>query len=178
MKIDVLSLARTPGEMMPLSFVIKAEELLIHGDESSRFDSISFAGELMCIENDVFQFKGNLMVVRAGICDRCLRDARQEYEIPIDERYHRSAGSTEMDESGEFYGYAGHAIDTDQAIRDNLLLNTPGQLLCREACPGFCPVCGRDLNEGSCSCQAEPGAGSPFAKLSKLLQDDEDVLRT
>ncbi len=178
MKIDVLSLARTPGGTIPLDFVIKTDELLLHGDENDRFESISFAGELTCIENDVFRLTGTLSVVRVGICDRCLRDARQEYDVLVDEQYRRSAGSTEMDESGEFYGYAGHAIDTDQAIRDNLLLNTPGQLLCREACPGFCPVCGRDLNEGPCSCQAEPGAGSPFAKLSKLLQDDEDVLRT
>lgn len=178
MKIDVLSLARTPGGTIPLDFVIRTDELLLHGDENNRFESVRFAGELLCIENDVFRLTGTLRVIRAGICDRCLRDARQEYEIPVDEQYRRSAGSAEMDESGEFYGYAGHAIDTDQAIRDNLLLNTPGQLLCRDACPGFCPVCGRDLNEGSCSCQTESGAGSPFAKLSKLLQDDEDVLRT
>ncbi|NLW10472.1 MAG: DUF177 domain-containing protein [Clostridiaceae bacterium] len=178
MRVDVLSLARMPGGSMPLDFVIDADELLVHEDENCRFESIRFEGIMLNIENEVFQLTGILRVVRTGICDRCLRSARQEYEISIDEQYRRSTGSTEMDESGEFYGYAGHSIDIDQAIRDNLLLNTPVQLLCRDACPGFCPVCGRDLNEESCNCQAEPDAESPFAKLSKLLQDDEDVLRT
>ncbi|MDD2374578.1 MAG: DUF177 domain-containing protein [Eubacteriales bacterium] len=177
MKIDVQTLSRTPGEVLPVKLEIQASELDLSADYRESLQDIAFDGSISCIEHGVFRLTGTLTVVRIGNCDRCLAPARQNLKIEIDEQFRRSAGLSD-DEPEEYYGYVGHMINIDQAIRDNLLLSMPGQLLCRESCLGFCPVCGRDLNEGPCQCQAEPAAGSPFAKLSKLLQDDEDVLRT
>ena len=37
-------------------------------------------------------------------------------------------------------------------IRENLLLNMPMRIKCRENCKGLCPSCGANLNEGECSC--------------------------
>jgi uncharacterized protein len=50
-----------------------------------------------------------------------------------------------------------YVIDNDQInllpmVRENLVLAIPLGPLCRDDCPGFCPHCGKDLSESSCSC--------------------------
>jgi uncharacterized protein len=45
-------------------------------------------------------------------------------------------------------------INTDQLLRENILLSLPVQPLCREDCRGLCPQCGANLNLGSCGCEA------------------------
>jgi uncharacterized protein len=46
----------------------------------------------------------------------------------------------------------GDEIDLDEIIRENIYLSIPVQPLCSEACRGLCPFCGKDLNEGDCTC--------------------------
>ena len=46
----------------------------------------------------------------------------------------------------------GYSIDTDALLRNEISLNWPVKILCREDCKGLCPVCGRNLNEGDCGC--------------------------
>lgn len=50
--------------------------------------------------------------------------------------------------------YAGHEIDLDPVVREQILLALPGYPLCREDCKGLCPVCGVNLNEQTCGCAA------------------------
>ncbi|MFH1406770.1 MAG: DUF177 domain-containing protein [Candidatus Omnitrophota bacterium] len=38
----------------------------------------------------------------------------------------------------------------DEDIRQELMLNYPLKPLCKEACKGLCPVCGKNLNETKC----------------------------
>ena len=43
-------------------------------------------------------------------------------------------------------------LDFDETLIEQILLEFPSKLLCREDCKGLCPECGRDLNEGDCDC--------------------------
>lgn len=60
-----------------------------------------------------------------------------------------------------------HQLDLREAIRQNLLLALPMQPLCKEDCAGLCPQCGKNLNEGACSCQ--PPEDERFSALKDLL---------
>jgi uncharacterized protein len=46
----------------------------------------------------------------------------------------------------------GNELDLTEVAREQILLNLPETVLCREDCRGICPTCGKDLNEGDCSC--------------------------
>jgi uncharacterized protein len=46
----------------------------------------------------------------------------------------------------------GRRLDLRDSVRELLLLELPISPKCREDCPGLCPKCGADLNEGPCSC--------------------------
>jgi uncharacterized protein len=43
-------------------------------------------------------------------------------------------------------------IDLGPDIREEIILDYPIQPLCRPGCKGICSTCGKNLNEGGCSC--------------------------
>ncbi len=44
----------------------------------------------------------------------------------------------------------GHFIDLSCAVEEALFDEYPTKLLCSPDCKGLCPICGQDLNHGSC----------------------------
>lgn len=44
-------------------------------------------------------------------------------------------------------------IFLDDNIREELILDYPQRVLCRQDCKGLCIKCGKDLNEGQCQCK-------------------------
>jgi len=50
-------------------------------------------------------------------------------------------------------------IDVTEVIRQHVVLALPIAPRCREDCPGLCPQCGADLNDGPCGCV--PDAADP-----------------
>ena len=50
-------------------------------------------------------------------------------------------------------------VDLTPDIREDILLNLPVFPLCSPGCRGLCPQCGKDLNQGACSCRP-PNKGS------------------
>jgi uncharacterized protein len=47
-------------------------------------------------------------------------------------------------------------VDVDGLAREALVLGLPAQVVCADTCKGLCMRCGRDLNKGSCGCEADP----------------------
>lgn len=45
-----------------------------------------------------------------------------------------------------------NSIEPDDDIREELILNYPQKILCRDDCLGLCMHCGADLNEEKCDC--------------------------
>lgn len=45
-----------------------------------------------------------------------------------------------------------HSIEIDEDLRQEIILDYPIVPLCKPDCKGLCPKCGKDLNEGPCSC--------------------------
>ena len=45
------------------------------------------------------------------------------------------------------------SVELDEDIRQEVLLNLPPRVLCKEDCKGICPQCGADLNNEECKCK-------------------------
>ena len=59
--------------------------------------------------------------------------------------------------------------DLDEILTTAFVLNMDSKLLCRPDCKGICPRCGKNLNEGACSCR--PEIDPRLAVLGQLLKD-------
>jgi uncharacterized protein len=105
-------------------------------------------------------------------CKRCLADV--PVSLPIDFtlnlvpeamiREELEGGKTDDDHGAPRVGsfslqdadeelFDGRTIDLDPILREQVLLALPMNVVCREECKGLCATCGKDLNEGPCSCQ-------------------------
>lgn len=94
-------------------------------------------------------------------CVRCLT----RWESPIEASgSHYFARSPDKDG----YGIVEGEIDVGGPARDELALAMPAAPLCRDDCKGLCPICGTDLNDGSCDGHGDD-SDSPFSVLKDLF---------
>ena len=108
-------------------------------------------------------------------CARCLASASIDLAAPIHMTYGRAtdeelAAEVEMtDDDVDFSTFDGEEIDLGALFREQILLAIPMTPLCRPECKGLCSQCGKDLNEGPCTCErpADPRLGA--LKGIKLL---------
>ena len=97
--------------------------------------------------------KGEKTVSLLIPCDRCLDDVENTFQLSID--YILQSNTEESDgieDADEFNFIDGCMLDVDRLIKDELVVALPTKNLCREDCKGLCPVCGTNLNHGSCNC--------------------------
>ena len=111
---------------------------------------------------DVQQAGGDV-VVRGTVqgkaeltCRRCLTPVHHEMDEDLTFLYRSGVQPVEA-EAEEVYPLPerGGELDLTQAIREHVLLAVPEFVACDEACRGFCPRCGANLNETSCECRME-----------------------
>ncbi len=108
-------------------------------------------------------------------CSRCLKDFIIPIKSLVDISYHpiEELNKEELVElkrdEMEVAFYREGIIDTEDIIRDQILLNIPMKPLCSEDCKGLCPICGNNLNEFDCGCQKEE-IDPRFAILQSLLR--------
>lgn len=63
-------------------------------------------------------------------------------------------------------------LDVEQLVLQELSLEIPSVLLCKEDCRGLCPVCGCPLEE-NCGCQLPKRVDPRLSILKQLLDNDE-----
>jgi uncharacterized protein len=112
------------------------------------------------IEKDKQQFRllGRVKTVLELPCSRCLEPFTIAVDAPFDLRYHPHAENTgegereiEDDDLTTAF-YDNDEIDLGQLMAEQFYLALPMKPLCAESCRGLCPVCGTNLNRGTCSC--------------------------
>lgn len=144
-------------------FDIPEEGLAIEVEETPKIEGVKI----------IQPFKAILRVDKRGVevfvkgvvsgevelqCSRCLK----EYILPIktllEVTYHpiQNLNKEELIElkrdemDVDFYKEG--LIDTEDIIRDQILLNIPMKPLCSEDCKGLCTICGTNLNYSECGC--------------------------
>lgn len=100
---------------------------------------IKIRAEVSRITNTV-----SVLLVLAGLmriqCSRCLDDFPADFEKQL--KLHYAVDKLQT------------AIELNQDIREEIILDYPLNPLCKPDCKGLCYKCGRDLNQGACNCAA------------------------
>ena len=114
----------------------------------------------------VLVMKGLIETTIHGVCDRCAAEFSAKKEIPLDVVLVTELANEENEDEWVF-PLEGDSADLDDIIRTVFVLNMDSKLLCKEDCQGMCCRCGKNLNDGPCSCQKE--LDPRFAALRQLL---------
>ena len=94
-------------------------------------------------------------------CSRCLEPVNVslplDFQIEfVDSEHFGSEGEHEIDPKNlSADSLATDHLDLHDVVREQLLLNLPERLVCREDCKGLCEVCGTNRNAKDCNCNSE-----------------------
>jgi uncharacterized protein len=116
---------------------------------------------------------GDLDTTVESDCARCLGPAVQKVNRTFDLLYRplgSDGGRAELSVTAaeaEVGYYQGEGLLLEDALREQVLLDLPLKVMCREDCKGLCPHCGTDLNSNRCSC-AEPLEDPRWSALRDL----------
>ena len=118
----------------------------------------------------VVERSGDRVTVRGDLagtahleCVRCLREFDCSLVAPIVVFADRSGTSDPREERDlvrdeYMLFHDGRQLDLREMVRESMLLEVPISPRCREDCPGLCPKCGAELNDGPCVECATRGA--------------------
>lgn len=97
--------------------------------------------------------EGNVKLTFTFPCDRCLRDVDYTFDLSFENEV-ASPDCTEVDADEDDLSdfMEGYHLNVDELVNNEILLNWPMKILCKEDCKGICKVCGKNLNDGDCGC--------------------------
>lgn len=187
MALPSLHLTEIPDEGLNLSYEVQPEELALDREDAEVRGSLSLSVEFVKADKAA-RVTGVLSGTFVRQCVRCLKEYEDPARLPFVAEYRRdpaqlprqhsrpsgpsgdeaSEGLESGSEGGdEIYSIAGDRLDLAEMLREQVILDTPMQPLCREDCLGLCPTCGQDRNEHPCDCPEERQE-NPFAVLKQL----------
>lgn len=150
LQLDVARLKRSPGDSVRFDLPADLPPLELAGE------NVSFAGPVKA--GLVVRNTGTNLAVEGEVsgtlkltCGRCLEPFDYFFEVPVEETY---APASEGDR-GEAVPFTGDVLDITPEVLKSIILALPMKAVCREECPGLCPKCGRNLDEGRCGCGNE-----------------------
>jgi uncharacterized protein len=172
LKINVVNI---PEEGLKIHFSREGNWLtgIVPGREKGivSVDRIDVTGGIRRLRKTIF-LEGQIDTTVEMDCSRCLEMAhlpvhvRFNYTfVPVQEE---QAEDVELSaEDLDYVYYQDDLIDLDPLIFEQVMLQIPMKVLCREDCRGLCPHCGINLNLASCGCR-EGHVDDRLAVLKKL----------
>lgn len=87
-------------------------------------------------------------------CGRCLEEVERTFSAALSRDVDMKKMETEqgLDECSFI---TGTELDVDRMIHNELLVQWPLRVLCREDCRGICSRCGTNLNYHNCDCEKQ-----------------------
>lgn len=145
-----------PGQVIPVKEELTLTEFVLGGEHIPVLDSCQVEGKISNVGNEILRFDGQAATRLEMRCARCNKPVAVPLQVEISQRFAKE--ETEEDISGDGEDsepIANDHIDLENVIFHEIQLSIPMKVLCKEDCKGLCPVCGQDLNEGSCHCETK-----------------------
>ncbi len=108
--------------------------------ETKLLSPVSFSAGIQKMSG-YLSVSGKLSFELSSPCVRCLKTARSKIGGQIG--FFISLSRKE------------NRIDISDDMRQQVAMAMPERIMCSDECKGLCAMCGKDLNEGVCSCKTE-----------------------
>ena len=165
MLLGLSKIMDTPGAIIPFSTSVDLSDLQ-YGNSTPVTEPVTAEGQVRNTAG-VLVMTGSIQTTIHGICDRCAAEFDREIEFPLDVVLVTELANEENEDEWVF-PLEGDSADLEEIVRTVVVLNLDSKLLCKEDCKGLCCRCGKNLNDGPCSCQKE--LDPRFAALKQLLE--------
>jgi uncharacterized protein len=163
-ELDLASLRLAPGEGRRLQLDVPIERFEFGGEryEASPAD-VPVLLEVSRMTGGGYALRLAFSAALSGPCMRCLKPAAPMVDVEARE-VDRPGGGEELQSPY----VQEERLDLSTWVRDAFALATPAKILCREDCPGLCPICAADLAEVGPEHHHEAAPDPRWAKLREL----------
>lgn len=152
----IIDVDRLPREGLEISKDFEFSPVEIIDEETVFLEPVHAEIYIKKVGEEVF-IKGRIKVLLSFVCSRCL----VPFEFPVDSPFDLAffpeefeVAKEELDsEDLDMSFYYGRRIDLREVVLEQLNLTFPLKPLCSALCRGICPVCGKNINSGGCSCE-------------------------
>lgn len=154
-----IELDKLEGKSDGFAHTYGANQLVLDDEHSRLIEPPEVTGRIRRSGHEV-RLQGQIRARAEVDCDRCLKQVALPVETTFDVTYVPAADYVEgeaaelQEEDLGVSVYEDEAIDIDELVREQILLNIPARALCTEDCKGLCPVCGANRNDTNCECES------------------------
>lgn len=164
MRLGLAQIMDRPGAVVPFSCSVDLSDLQ-YGASHPVTEPVEASGTVRNTAG-VLVMSGSIKTCLHGVCDRCAAEFSREVEYPIQAVLVEELANEENEDEWVF-PLEGESANLQDIVRTVFVLNMESKLLCKPDCKGLCCQCGKNLNDGLCSCQKE--LDPRFAALRQLL---------
>ncbi|MGN1202031.1 MAG: YceD family protein [Eubacterium sp.] len=161
MKIDLTDLFNGSKSEIMINSAFDLSNL-IYSTYTPIKDDVKVFGRLFS-KADVVYLDINISFVFYGFCDRCAEDVKKDFSFDVKKIVVEQLQNDNDDD--DYIVVKNKALDLDELVNEEVSLNLPAKVLCKEDCKGLCPQCGTNLNVSKCDCKKDVDP-----RLSALLQ--------
>ena len=142
MIIDVLKLKQEGKQTAVFNFCYQADNSLLSLPNATFLGPVLVGCEISLEGRDVFA-DINIKYTVKGECSRCLEPAEKVHESSVSVKF------SLMPEEDE-YLYKSGKVDLTSPVNEEIIVNQPTVIYCKDDCKGLCPICGANLNASDC----------------------------
>lgn len=150
MKIDLVA-ARTAPKELRASLPPESTDI---GPDAEIIENVDFLGSLWRDSRGP-HISGQFTTKVRLECARCLGPAEIAIEGTFDDTFveekSTAPGEFEIRDGLLDESFAGDSVELTEVLREQILLELPEQVFCREDCRGLCPKCGQNRNLVDCN---------------------------
>ena len=166
MLLQLKEIFNKPGEKLAFSYDLDLSEVK-HGPGRPLPKPVHITGS---VENNtgIVTLGYLAMFTLNTLCDRCLAPVEKEFSLNFE---HIVVNELAGEDKDTFVVCRDYALELDELVTADILLELPIRILCREDCKGLCPKCGTNLNESTCNCSTKE-VDSRLQVLLTLLDEE------
>lgn len=166
MLLNIVKAKAQNGNDVPFQTSFTLSDDLISNKGYKFLSDISVKGN-MSYQNEKLIVNATANFKIFAICDNCGENFEKNVSFNFQEAFVENYNSN----NEEDYLINQNTIEIDKPVIDNLLLNIPTKMLCKNGCKGLCSICGKNKNFYSCNCESLEDEldklDNPFNQLKK-----------
>ena len=153
MQINLTELFARDGKELDVTASLDMTGLRVPEGEYALADAEPVKLRLVNLGDRTLSLEGSAQLALMIPCSRCLEPVKVPFSLDLERTLDMKLSSKERAEALEEQPYLqGYMLDVDQLVCDELYLNLPMKVLCKEDCKGICNRCGANLNRKTCDC--------------------------
>lgn len=148
MTLDLRSLFSGKEKAVPFEFCFSLSDITVAGETPFK-SPVEVSGKVESVA-DTLCLSAECRAVYSAGCDRCGEICEREYSVKVGYVLVTELAGEEQD---HILVVPDMVIDLEELLREEVILSAPSKHLCKDDCKGLCVTCGKNLNEGECTCE-------------------------